>query len=232
LATERKKPTAGAARRKRRTPGEIRERLIRAAREEFRRCGFVGATTASIARNADVTEAQLFRCFQSKAGLFREAVFEPLNEHLAEFSAQHPSGLADAGGNREEARLYIAELQQFIGEHAQLLLALFVAQMFASGSLHGVGEIDSLRGYFERGAAAMRSRVGKDPKVDPRLLVRISFAAVLGCVTFKDWIFPPGLASDGQIRSAIIDFVMDGINVNPHPGPKETARKRKRRTSP
>lgn len=223
-----KKPTAKAApkttasKRKRRSSEEIMERLVSAAREEFKRCGFVGATTAAIARNAEVTEAQLFRYFDSKADLFREAVFDPLDKHFAEFSARHPTDKSSENV-REQARLYITELQQFLDEHSKLMLSLVVAQLFTSGSLQsvqgqGAGEIESLRHYFERGAAMMSRRVAQDAKVDPKLLVRVSFAAVMGCVLFKDWIFPEGLASDAAIRSAIIDFVIDGISVNTDPG--------------
>lgn len=209
-----KRAVAETATRKRRSSEEIMERLITAARDEFKRSGYVGATTSVIARNAEVTEAQLFRYFDSKADLFREAVFEPLNKHFSEFNARHPATMTAEENIRERARLYITELQEFLDEHSKLLLSLVVAQLFTSGSLQGVGEIDSLRHYFERGAAMMSSRVDKNPQVDPKLLVRVSFAAVLGCVLFKDWIFPEGLAGDDEIGSAIIDFVIDGISGN------------------
>ncbi len=222
------KTQTAASKRKRRSSEEIMERLISAAREEFKRCGFVGATTAAIARNAEVTEAQLFRYFDSKADLFREAVFEPLNKHFAEFSARYPADVASDVNIRERARLYITELQQFLGEHSKLLLSLVVAQLFTSGTLQGVGEIESLRHYFGRGAATMSGRVEENPKVDPKLLVRVSFAAVLGCVIFKDWIFPEGLASDAAISNAVIDFVIDGISVNTDPGLQEMVTKSKR----
>lgn len=47
-------------------------------------------------------------------------------------------------------------------------------------------------------------------------MVRVSFAAVLGSVMFRDWLFPEGLASDEAIRRAIADFTIDGISAN-HP---------------
>lgn len=205
--------------RKRRSSEEIMERLVTAAREEFKRSGYVGATTAVIARNAEVTEAQLFRYFDSKADLFREAVFEPLDKHFSEFNARYPAIAVNDENIREHARLYITELQQFLDEHSKLLLSLVVSQLFTSGGVQGtngqgVGEIESLRHYFERGAATMSNRVETNAPVDPKLLVRVSFAAVLGCVLFKDWIFPKGLASEKDISSAIIDFVIDGISVN------------------
>lgn len=200
------------ARRKRRSSEEIADRLLRAAGEEFKRCGYAGATTAMIARAADVTEAQLFRTFASKAALFREAVFRPLDAHFEQFNAEHVAGDPD-GASRDNARLYITELQHFIDEHSSLLRALILAQAYGAAE-NGVGAIDSLSAYFDRGADVQSKRVGSDPKVDPKLMVRVSFAAVLGSVMFKDWLFPNGLASDDQIDTAIVDFVLEGLNAN------------------
>jgi AcrR family transcriptional regulator len=196
------------------------DRLINAAADEFKRSGFAGATTAAIARNAEVSEAQLFRYFGSKTDLFREAIFKPLNEHFFEFNAKHLAAVAGPGDIGHRRRLYITELQRFIGEHSKMLMSLLVAETYAPGSTQGVGGIDSLQTYFGRGAAMMSGRIDKDPKVDPRLMVRVSFAAVLGCVMFKDLIFPPGLASDDEISAAIIDFLIDGISANSVPGPR------------
>ncbi len=219
--------------RRRRSSEEIMERLITAAREEFKRCGFVGATTAVIARNAEVTEAQLFRYFDSKADLFREAVFEPLNKHFSEFNTRYAS-LPDDENIHERVRVYITELQEFLDEHSKLLLSLVVSQLFTSGSLQGVkgpgaktpggktpggktqgaAAIDSLGHYFERGAATMSSRIDKNAQVDPALLVRVSFAGLLGCVLFKDWVFAEGMAADDAINAAIIAFMIHGISIN------------------
>ncbi len=193
-------------------------RLLHAAGEEFKKSGYAGATTAAIARQADITEAQLFRYFGSKADLFREAVFKQLDRHFYEFNARHLVDASDAGSVREKARLYIAELQQLIAAHSEMLLSLVVAQTYAPQAMEGVGEIDSLRTYFQRGAALLsRPNAATPPKVDPRLMVRVSFAAVLACVMFKGWMFPPGLAGDEEIGDAIIDFVIDGISGNLDP---------------
>ena len=48
-------------------------------------------------------------------------------------------------------------------------------------------------------------------------MVRVSFAAVLGCTLFKDWILPAGLASEQKISAAVKAFVMDGITANADP---------------
>jgi AcrR family transcriptional regulator len=205
------------ARKPRRAPGEIRERILRGAGEEFKTFGYAGATTLNIARRADVTEAQLFRYFGSKSVLFREAVFEPLVRHFDAFDERHKVGATGGGNIRENARLYISELQQFIGEHSKLLMSLVVAQTYAPFTMPGVGEIDSLQSYFARGAALMEKTTAGKVKVAPKLMVRVSFVAVLSCILFKDWMFPTGLASEEEVSEAIIDFVIDGITVDLDP---------------
>lgn len=206
--------TAPTSRRKRRSREDINAALIQAAREEFKRNGYSGATTAGIARRADVTEAQLFRCFGSKAALFRASIFEPLNQHFSDFHAKNLADAAETPDLRDRARLYITELQAFIGEHSKMLVSLMIAQTYGHSEGHDAGEIDGLSAYFDRGAAMMAQRVEKDPRIDPRLMVRVSFAAVLACVAFKDWMFPKGMASDEDISAAIIDFVIDGISAS------------------
>jgi AcrR family transcriptional regulator len=205
---------SAAPRRQRRTPSDIRARILRAAADEFKARGPAGATTAAIARHAEVTEAQLFRYFESKAALFREAVFAPLDRNFAEFNVHLLNGAEVAGDHARQTARYIRELQQFIGDRSGLLMSLIVAQTYAPGGAATSERIGSLKDYFDRGAAVMASRVGPDAAVDPQLMVRISFAAVLGAVLFRDWLFPAGLAGADEIEAATIRFVLDGINAN------------------
>ena len=207
--------TAATPRRKRRATTEVTGLLIEAATEEFKRFGYASATTASIARRAGATEAQLFRYFGSKADLFRESVFNQLDRHFAEFNAQHLVEDAAIDDVRTLARLYITELQRFLSQHSELMLSLFVAQTYGPEVSPGVHEIASLQAYFRRGTALVENTVAVGSRrIDARLLVRISFAAVLANVMFKGWLFPPGLASESEIGDAVIDFVIDGIGVN------------------
>jgi AcrR family transcriptional regulator len=202
------------SRRPRRNPAEIRDRIIEAAIEEFEASGFAGATTAAIARRAEVTETQIFRYFDSKAALFRTAIFVPLNRHFTDFLARQVS---ESGPLRDRTRSYITELQDFIASHSRMLMSLVVAQAYDSPATEGVEGLDGLAAYFERGAATMRSRVGAPAdglRVSPELMVRVSFAAVLGCALFGEWMMPEGLASPDAVRDAVIDFVIDGLNAN------------------
>src|SRR5579859_7765635 len=106
------------AKKPRRSAAESRAKLIQAAREEFRRFGFSGATTAAIARSAGTSEAHLFRHFPNKAELFRESVFQALDEHFTAFSARHAAEMEKGTNVRQQARLYITELQAFLREHS------------------------------------------------------------------------------------------------------------------
>jgi AcrR family transcriptional regulator len=200
--------------RKRRTAEDILNRIVQAAGEEFKRNGYAGTTTATIARKADVTEAQLFRYFGSKSNLFRDTIFKPIDQHFLNFTNRESAESGKVAGSRELTARYTSELQHFIRENSRMLTSLVVAQTYDSGTAHGVGGIDSLETFFSHTASTMSKRLKKKPKVDPRLLVRLTFVSVLASVMFRDWIFPPGLASDEEIEAAINEFVMEGISVN------------------
>ena len=210
--------TIAQARRKRRSPEELRDLILAAAAHEFEAAGYAGATTAAIARRAETTEAQIFRFFPSKADLFRAAVFEPLNRHFSDFQSRAVALAGEGLDRRALAERYIGELQDFIGEHSRMLMSLIVARAYMPDTTHGLGEIEGLLAYFDRGRAMMSARTGGHEKVPAELMVRVSFAAVLGCVVLRDWLFPEGLASDEAIRQAIADFTIDGINANDERG--------------
>jgi AcrR family transcriptional regulator len=211
---KKKKASAKAVtKRTRRSADDILNRIVQAASEEFRRSGYAGTTTATVARKADVTEAQLFRYFGSKSNLFRETIFKPINQHLLDFTNKHHQAGATPT-NKQLVQLYASELQHFISEHSEMLTSLVVAQTYDKDTAHGVGEIDSLLAYFERGAAAMSGRLKGKPKVNPKLMVRVTFASVLACIMFKDWIFPKGLASSSETEAAINTFILEGLSAN------------------
>ena len=208
---------ASSPRRKRRSQEQLTDRILHAATEEFKRLGYAGATTAAIARRADVTEAQLFRYFESKAKLFREAIFEPLAEQLLQFTNAHMDDGADPSLFEENSALYIEELRKFVAGNIDMITSLVVVQTYEKEAGNGVGAIASLQRYFDRGATIMHEREA-NPKVDPKLMVRVSFVAVLACVMFRDWIFPPGLARETDINDAINTFVLEGISANHQSG--------------
>ena len=224
LSTVTGKRTAGGARgaprgrnprpakRTRRSREDILSRIVQAAREEFQHNGFTGATTANIARKAEVTEAQLFRCFGSKSNLFRETIFKPVDQHFVQFLNQHMPQIRKSASVAAMTDLYATELQRFIRENSGVLASLVVAQTYESDVARPA--IGSLHTYFDRCAVLMGERLKGRTKIDPRLTVRVVFGAVLASVMFKDWIFPPGLATDADITAAVNDFIKEGSRAN------------------
>lgn len=200
-------------RRKRRTTGALIDLVIDAASQEFGKHGYSGATTAAIARRADVTEAQLFRLFGSKEELFQAAIFKPLNSHFAAFVSGDLTDRDGAGSLRSSAHDYIGALQDFMETNARMLMSMAVASTYAPDSSHLLQDMDGMQAYFDRGAELVSRRVDPDSDIDPRLLVRVSFAAVLANVMFKDWLFPKDVP-DSAIRRAIAAFVTDGIGIS------------------
>lgn len=199
-----------ATRRRRRSSEEVADRILDAAAEEFEQAGFTGATTAAIARRAEVTEAQIFRLFGSKRELFHAAIFAPLNRHFQEFHERIAT--SNAPPSEALALSYIDELQDFIERHSRMLMSLIVASAYSPQETGGVSEMEGLRAYFERGAAMTAESGGTQGEVDPALMVRVSFAAVLANVMFRDWLFPQA-TDPAAIRRAIGDFVVHGIGL-------------------
>jgi AcrR family transcriptional regulator len=221
--------TRPAKRRRRRSSEEIIDRLIEAACDEFEHNGYAGAKTATIARKAGVAEALIFSNFGSKAKLFQDAIFKPLNRHFLDFRAAHGVDTSDKKAMDKGARRYIDELQEFVGRHSRMLMSLFVAQLYAPDNLGGLSHIQGLHDYFSRATAMATDRLVKPPRIHPRLMARVSFATIMACIVFRDLLFPKGLATRDEIRAAISDFVMDGLNANAAPQTDQGQRPAKRR---
>lgn len=210
---------AETSRRTRRDAALIRDLILEAARSEFGVAGYAGATTAAIARKAQVTEAQLFRQFRSKAEIFHEAIFAPLDRRFEEFNRRQLDGAdVTTGDRREQTRRYVRELIGFIEQNREMIAPLVVAQFYGAGRIDGLGAVGGLQSYFDIGAARIASRVnasdvpGDRDDIDPQWLVRTSFGAVLAAVLFRDWIFPATLDEDA-FASAVGNFVLDGISL-------------------
>lgn len=204
--------------RQRRLPAEIMERLLSAAEEEFKASGYIGGTTAAIARRAEITEAQLFRYFPSKAALFRQAMVKPLDDHLQNFLGRLNGEDGGTETFRDDARAYISELQDFIAEHQKMFLSLVTAEAYSHQNIEGLTGVDSLHEYFEHGAKSLADNAGEQGSFNSDLMVRVSFAAVLACVIFRDWLFPSEMADKHSIRDAVIHFVLHGVHGAQEPG--------------
>jgi len=189
-----------------------------AAIEQFNANGYAGATTAAIARQAGVSEALLFKHFGSKAELFQNAIFKPLDQHFTAFQEKHAEEFDRLDFREAGSREYIEELQKFIAEHSRMFMALIVTQTYRSSGVGSVAEIQGLHDYFDRMATMAERSMGRTSKIAPALIARVSFATLLACILFKDWLFADDADGGGEVlTTAITDFVMEGVNANRGP---------------
>jgi AcrR family transcriptional regulator len=196
--------------------------LLRAASEEFGRRGYAGATTAAIAKGADVAEIQMFRYFPSKAELFREAIFTPLVEHFRTFNAAHGPEAIDTSTVWDRARLYTSDLHTFLGEHAGALISALVVEASEgarSASLRSAKA--DLQTFLDEVATVMTGRAQSVDAAQADLVVRIGFGAMLGCISYHDWLFPSASPTDPAISRAIGEFILAGIARHSDLGPIE-----------
>lgn len=207
-----------ARRNRRRSGEEVVARLKDAASTEFGSNGYSRAKTASIAQRAGVSENLLFKHFGSKANLFNDTVFSPMEEHFAEFSRNHVVGAGGVDNRREVSKQYIAEMQHFIRSHADAIMLLIVSKSFEAGEVNGIDKVSGLHRYFEDTAEIVRKRLPAGAEVDPRLVACISFSTILSCEIFADWLFPEGWGTPEEIQTAVADFVLGGFSASIDPG--------------
>jgi AcrR family transcriptional regulator len=200
-------------RRPRRSTQEIIDRLIEAAGEEFERNGYGGTTTAAIAQRAGVAEFLIFSHFGSKAKLFEDSIFKPLNRHFQSFCATHLVDARDDEGFKKETQRYILELVRFIERHSRALMSVLMTQIYEHDDTEGMSEVSGLQEYFERAQAMRMNLRPGEPGMDHKLMPRVSFASVAACVIFKDVFFPRKLASEQEVHAAICDYVMYGMHM-------------------
>ena len=197
---------------RRRSGKEVISRLRDAASEEFGVHGYSRAKTAAIAQRAGVSENLLFKHFGSKANLFNDTIFLPIEEHFARFSESHAIG-SDTANNREAvSKQYIREMQDFIRQHAEPIMLLIMSSSFESGEVNGIDKLSGLQRYFETTSSIVRERLPGEPKFDPRLAACIAFGSIVACEAFRDWLFPDGWGSETAIREAVAEFVLGGSN--------------------
>lgn len=211
--TTKKRP---AKRRTRRSAEEITLRLVNAAIQEFALNGYAGARTAAIAMRADVVEPLLFKYFGTKANLFQRAVFQTLDQFYSKFVAEHPFDMTNHAEWAEQSRAYIGAQQDFLRKNSKIFMSLVVQETFNSAEIVGIGKLSGLQRFLDKMATSVEQGEASAANSDPKLIARISFASLLACVLFHDWLFPKGLASDRKIKAAVIDFVYKGADMDRH----------------
>lgn len=201
-------------RRTRRSTREVIDRILAASVTEFGEHGFSGARTAAIAQRAGVVEALLFKHFDSKEGLFQQAIFTYLDTHYTRFAEEHRFEENDDEGRQSASRDYIEAQQDFLRRHSRMFRSLFANEAFGNGDDPDAPMPSGLQDYLDKMVGIVEARGPRDAQSDAELTARISFATILACTVFRDLLFPAGIADDEKIRAAVAEFVMEGARAS------------------
>jgi AcrR family transcriptional regulator len=215
--------------RKRLGMGQAKPLLLDAAREVFALRGFRGARTKEIADKAGVSEALLYRHFGSKAGLFEEAILEPVNSFVREFFERWRTEWDQTRPFHETVGAFMEGMYDLMREQRSAVLALLAAQAFED-EMNGEAGPRPLFGILhdleEIAAVETKSR-HFDP--DPALTVRVAVTLAVAMGLLEDFLFGPP-DSPNVTREAIITemtmMVATGISQRPNmtegyrPGPR------------
>lgn len=206
-------------RKKRRATATIKKSILKAAYEEFKSCGFRDAKIAAIAASANVTEAQIYRYFPSKASLFQESIFDPLESHFKDYydkyvkhvDKQHPILNPDSNSIINVQKEYMKNLQVLFQENEVALRSLVADSGELTHNTSGALYLEGLQNYFDHVAEIMADRLGTTASKEIHLNIRIGFAALLAAQLFKPWLLPASLGTDEEIREAAVDFATKGL---------------------
>lgn len=185
-------PSDAARPRERLTADERRARILAAARTEFARAGYHGASTASIARLAGCSEPMLYKHFASKQALF-SAVLEQVTLVIEE---RFEELLAAPGDLVENMRTSLPHVMQDSAYVEALQL-----RKLAVTIVHEPSVRELLRRLHERHLARVRGAVDRAkqeghvrPDVDPDDVAWTWTGLMLaGC--YRDALEPGGFAA-------------------------------------
>lgn len=188
--------TKETPKRPRRQPGLGRELMLTAAHEEFCERGYARATTRAIAERAGVAEPLLFRHFGSKASLFNEVVFGPLQAFMLEwqkfFDAQSDEYDAEALAKR-----FVSGLYDLLQQNRGLIVTYLATRVFEPEVLDEPDDVPAFLeviGLMDRMSEVRVSpdkTKGRRTKVSAkiRLHERINIGSVIAAALFDELLF-------------------------------------------
>jgi AcrR family transcriptional regulator len=198
-------------RRTRRSPQEVRELLLGAARSTFAARGYARSSTREIADAAGVSEALLFRHFGTKANLFELAILDPFQGFIDAYVDGRPADITDTPPPPEvPSRDYVATLYELLSQNRELVMALLAARAYEI-DLTAKPELSDALDRLQTVVEVELAQRGLNG-VDVPITIRVTFAMVVALAVFQDWLFPPGKRpSEDRIVDEMVQFMVHGL---------------------
>jgi AcrR family transcriptional regulator len=199
-------------RRTRRSPQEVRELLLGAARRTFAARGYARSSTREIAEAAGVSEALLFRHFGTKAKLFERAILDPINEFIHDYVEQWTARSAAEHTPEGISFAFVDGFYRLLSENRELVLALVTAQAYESiQELNEASPLSRLLDELE--AVAGREAELRGFEFDVQISTRLVAGLVMSMALLDEWLFPLGKRrpSRQRIVNEMVAFMLHGI---------------------
>ena len=194
----------------RRTPQEVRELLLGAARSTFAARGYARSSTREIADAAGVSEALLFRHFGSKANLFELAVLDPFHGFMEAYVDSRPDITDGPPPPEAPSRDFIESLYAILTANRELVMALLAARAYEV-DLTATPELSDALDRLEVMAETELAQRGMTD-VDVPVTIRVTFAMVVALAVFQDWLFPPERRpTRQQFIDEMVQFMVHGL---------------------
>jgi AcrR family transcriptional regulator len=203
--------SAPPARRSRRSPDEVRDLLLQAARSTFAARGYARTSTREIAEAAGVSEALLFRHFGTKAQLFELAVLRPFHGFMDAYVDSRPADITDPPPLPEvPSREYVETLYDVLADNRDLVIALLAARAYEV-DLAATPELSDALDRLQTLVEFELSQRGL-ADVDVPVTIRVTFAMVAALAVFGEWLFPPdNQPPRGRIIEEMVQFMVHGL---------------------
>ena len=144
-----------------------------AARQIFLTHGLAGARSMQLARTAGISEAFLFRVFESKERIYEAAVLEPLEAAFVKF-AQQINDLADANSSARFLPKFVRIALPFFAENGPLCVSALYSELGEGQRYFRL----VLLPYLRRIEAVLAAKCGlSDAGVSPKTARRAIFGA-------------------------------------------------------
>lgn len=201
---------------RRRKGNTARANIIAAALELFAERGYARTTTRDIALRAESSEVLLFRYFQNKANLFREAVVDPFHSFMQRFLEAQliAPGPVPFSGSQE----FVSQLFDAVCEHRDILFTLVSTRLYETGAPEEHVDAETFKEYFRvavRRIESELSTLGVKPSIPPEVSSRISFVSVVATALFRNWIFGDTGIDKDEVVVALNRFILSGMTVSP-----------------
>lgn len=204
---------------RRRSSGELRQLLLDAAVQTFRARGFNKATTDEIAEAAGVSMSVLFRNFNTKGELFREALVQPFVSALRSFTKVWDDPAQRPGTEEAVMQRFISDVFDNLRTNDQAVAGLISAQDTLDPDTSR--ELDRLFAQiFDQMKTIGEEEASLSEWVsdsDMELTARLAVCMITAAVVYRHWLLPRGRQRIPRERliNHICTLLLYGLRLKP-----------------